>query len=155
MRRGAPAGRVFLDSNVLVYAYSASDPPRRERARALVEMSGATVSAQVLSELANVLLRKFGLERVQVRLRVAEIAERCEVLPVTASIVLEALRIGERYRLSFFDGQIVAAALAAGAETLYSEDLHDGLLIDGRLRVVSPFRPRAEQTRARYRARRA
>lgn len=143
--------RVFLDSNVLVYAHSASDAWRRVRARALADHPGAVVSAQVLGELANVLLRKFALADAETRSRVAEVAARCEVVPVTAALVLEAFRVRERYRLSFFDSQIVAAALAAGAQTLYSEDLHDGLLVDGRLRVVSPFRQVAEQPRARYR----
>lgn len=151
MARGSPPERVFLDSNVLVYAYSVSDPVRRERARAIADLPGAMISAQVLSELANVLLRKFSLPDADVRERVVELAARCDVVPVTAAVVLDAFRIRERYRLAFFDSQIVAAALAAGAETLYSEDLHDGLVVDGRLRVVSPFRQRAEQARGRYR----
>jgi predicted nucleic acid-binding protein len=151
MARSDPAERVFLDSNVLVYAHSASDPVRRELARTAADLPGAVVSAQVLGELANVMLRKFALPDAQVREKVAEIAARCEVVPVTAAIVLDAFRIRERYRLGFFDSQIVAAALAAGAAMLYSEDLHDGLVVDGRLRVVSPFRHRAEQARGRYR----
>jgi len=151
MTRANPTERVFLDSNVLVYAHSASDPVRRERARTVADLPGAVVSAQVLSELANVLLRKFALPDAEVREKVTEVAARCEVVPVTAAIVLDAFRVRERYRLGFFDSQIVAAALAAGAETLYSEDLHDGLVIDGRLRVVSPFPHRAEQARGRYR----
>ena len=73
---------------------------------------------------------------------------------MTAAIVLDAFRIRERYRLGFYDSQIVAAALSAGASVLYSEDLHDGLLVDGRVRVISPFRNVAEQPRARYRAKR-
>lgn len=154
MARGSATGRVFLDLNVLVYAYSASDPVRRERARALADLPGAVVSTQVLSELANVLLRKFALADAEVRERVSELAARCDVVTVTTAVVLDAFRVRERYRLGFFDSQILAAALAAGAETLYSEDLHDGLLVDGRLRVVSPFRQRAEQVRARYRIRR-
>jgi predicted nucleic acid-binding protein len=151
MARTDPTERVFLDSNVLVYAHSASDPVRRERARAVADLPGAVVSAQVLSELGNVLLRKFALPGAEVREKITEIAARCEVVPVTAAVVLDAFRIRERYRLGFFDSQIVAAALAAGAETLYTEDLHDGLMVDGRLHVVSPFRHRAEQARGRYR----
>lgn len=146
--------RVFLDSNILVYAHSATDPVRRERARALADLPGAVVSTQVLGELANVLLRKFLLQGADVSSRVVEVARRCEVVPVTAGIVLDAFRVLERYRLGFFDAQVVAAALAARAETLYSEDLHHGLLIDGALRVIDPFRTGAEQAAGRYRVRR-
>ncbi len=146
--------RVFLDSDILVYAHSATDPVRRGRARALADLPGAVVSTQVLGELANVLLRKFLLNAVEVRSRVAEVAGRCEVVPVTAGIVLDAFRVLERYRLGFFDSQIVAAALAARAESLYSEDLHHGLLIDDTLRVADPFRTGVEQIAGRYRVRR-
>jgi len=139
---------------VLVYAHSATDRARRERARALADLPGAIVSTQVLGEFANVLLRKFSLDDVEVRARVTELARRCDVVPVTAAIVLDAFRVRERYRLGFFDSQVVAAALAARASTLYSEDLHHGLLIDEVLRVVNPFRNGVEQPAARYRVRR-
>lgn len=145
--------RVFLDSNVLVYAYSSTDVPRRERARALADLPGAVISTQVLSEFANVLLRKFAMADNEVRSRVAEVAARCDVIAVTPSIVLDAFRVRARYRLGFYDSQIIAAALAATASVLYSEDLHGGLLVDGKLRIVSPFQLRTEQRRGGYRVR--
>ena len=149
----APALRVFLDSNVLVYAHSATDHARRERARALADLPGAVVSTQALGEISNVLLRKFLMDGVEVHARVAELARRCDVIPVTTAIVLDAFHVRERYRLGLFDSQIVAAALAARAGTLYSGDLHHGLLIDDALRVVNPFRNRVEQPAARDRVR--
>jgi len=145
--------RVFLDSNVLVYAYSFTDLPRRERARALADLPGAVISTQVLSEFANVLVRKFAMADDEARNRVAEVAARCHVIAITPAVVLDAFRVRARYRLGFYDSQIIAAALAATASVLYSEDLHDGLLVDGKLRIVSPFRPRAEQRHKGYRLR--
>lgn len=146
-------GRVFLDSNVLVYAYSFTDVPRRERARVLADLPGAVISTQVLSEFANVLLRKFAMADNEVRNRVAEVAARCHVIAVTPAIVLDAFRVRARYRLGFYDSQIIAAALAATASVLYSEDLHAGLLVDGKLRIVSPFQLRVEQRHGGYRVR--
>ena len=148
-----PPARVFLDSNVLVYAYSVTDSPRRERARGLADLPGAVISTQVLSEFANVLVRRFAMADNEARNRVAEVATRCHVIAVTPAIVLDAFRIRARYRLGFYDSQIVAAALAATASVLYSEDMHDGLLVDGLLRIVSPFHPRAEQRHKAYRVR--
>ena len=49
------------------------------------------------------------------------------------------LAISEQYKFSVYDGMIVAAALTAGCDVLYSEDMHDGLVVDGRLSVVNPF----------------
>lgn len=138
---------------MLVYAYSSTDLRRRQRARELADLPGAVISTQVLSEFANVLLRKFGVADDDVRNRVAEIAARCHVVALTPAMVLEAFRIRGRYRLGFYDSQVVATALAASAGVLYSEDMHDGLLVDGTLRIVSPFRLRTEQARKGYRVR--
>jgi predicted nucleic acid-binding protein len=146
------APRIFLDSNVLLYAYSATDPDKCARARTLADDSGAVISTQVLSEFANVVLRKFGMPVCEARRRTAELAERCEVITVTPATVIEAFRIRERFGFGFFDSQIVASALASGATTLYSEDLHHGQTIDGILRIVSPFAPATRQSRGVYRA---
>ena len=146
------APRIFLDSNVLLYAYSATDTDKRARARTLADDPGAIISTQVLSEFANVVLRKFGMPVSEARRRTAELAARCEVITVTPATVIEAFLIRERFGFGFFDSQIVASALASGATTLYSEDLHHGQTVDGILRIVSPFAPAARQPRGVYRA---
>ncbi|OGT79795.1 MAG: hypothetical protein A3H91_08245 [Gammaproteobacteria bacterium RIFCSPLOWO2_02_FULL_61_13] len=142
----------FLDTNILVYSLSAQDAAKREIARTLAEAEGAKVSTQVLSELANVLTRRFGIPVREVRERILNIAGACEVVQVTPAIVLDALRVMERFGYGFFDSQIIASALASGASVLYTEDLHADQIIDGTLAIRSPFRLRAEQGRARYRA---
>lgn len=149
--RGKPSPGFFLDTNVLVYAFSAQDAAKRETARALAEGPGAWVSTQVLSELANVLTRRFSVPAPEARERVASIAAGCEVMVVSPSIVLDAFRVMERWGYGFFDSQIIAAALACGASVLYSEDLHEGQFVDEKLEIRSPFRPRAEQRARSYR----
>jgi predicted nucleic acid-binding protein len=63
----------------------------------------------------------------------------CEVVPVGAQTVREATRLAARYQLSHWDSVIVAAAHLAGYESLYSEDLQHGQVIDGRLTIINPF----------------
>jgi predicted nucleic acid-binding protein len=75
------------------------------------------------------------------------------VIIVSPPIVFDALRIMERFGYGFYDSQIIAAALACGASVLYSEDLHRGQMMDGRLSIRSPFRLRAEQRAKPYRTR--
>ena len=79
------------------------------------------------------------------------IAAGCEMIVVSPPIVYEALRIMERFGYGLFDSQIIAAALACGASTLYSEDLHHGQMVDGKVSIRSPFRLRAEQRAKPYR----
>lgn len=142
----------FLDTNVLVYAFSAQDAAKRTIARTLAEADGARVSTQVLSELCNVLARRFKVPVPDVRKHIRSISGACEVVPVTPAVVLDALRVMERFGYGFFDSQIVAAALACGASVLYSEDLQADQTVDGTLEIRSPFRLRAEQRSGRYRA---
>jgi predicted nucleic acid-binding protein len=62
----------------------------------------------------------------------------CSVVPVTEETHVRGLVLAERYQLGLYDGMIVAAALLAGCTTLYSEDMHDGLVID-RLTICNPY----------------
>jgi predicted nucleic acid-binding protein len=151
--RGKAAPVFFLDTNVLVYSFSSEDAGKREAARALAESDGARVSTQVLSELGNVLTRRFRVRAGEARERIANIAAGCEVIVVSPPIVLDAFRVMERWGYGFFDSQIIATALACGASILYSEDLHDGQTVDGKLVIRSPFRSRAERRAKTYRAR--
>jgi len=63
----------------------------------------------------------------------------CTTEPLTVETHDTGRRISERYGLSVYDSMIVAAALLAGCDVLYSEDMHDGLVIEERLRIVNPF----------------
>ncbi|HXQ66464.1 MAG TPA: VapC toxin family PIN domain ribonuclease, partial [Alphaproteobacteria bacterium] len=50
------------------------------------------------------------------------------------------LSLAQRYGLSTYDAMIAASALLADADILWSEDMQDGMVLDGRLRIVNPFR---------------
>lgn len=145
-------GRVFLDTNVVVYLYSTSEPAKRAIVASLVEKAEPVVSSQVLGELANVLLRKLALPVAAIERAIGEVTTACDVVLVTPATVLSALRISSRYRYGFYDSQIIAAALASGTVTLYSEDLQHGQTVD-QLRILSPFSAAAREPAARYRAR--
>ena len=151
--RGSPGPTFFLDTNVLVYSFSETETAKGEAGRALVEADGAWVSTQVLSELANVLTHRLRAPIQEAKRRVMSIAASCEVIVVSPPIVFDALRIMEKFGYGYFDSQIIAAALACGASVLYSEDLHHGQMVDGKLSIRSPFRLRAEQRAKSYRAR--
>jgi predicted nucleic acid-binding protein len=128
----------FLDSNVLVYAFT--DDPRAIAAQALLER-GCTISVQGLNEFANVARRNLGKSWREIRDDLAAIRTVCgTVVPIDLDTHEAALRLGEEHGFAFFDALMVAAALHAGSETLWSEDMQDGMLIEGRLRIVNPFR---------------
>src|SRR5580704_17323254 len=128
----------FFDTNVLLYTTS-SDAAKADRAEQLIALGG-TISVQVLNEIANVARRKMRFSWETTHLLLSEVRQLLSVVPVTLGMHEAGLALAERYRLSVYDGMIAAAALDSGCDTLWSEDMHDGLVIDGRLTVANPFR---------------
>ncbi|MGE5501004.1 MAG: PIN domain-containing protein [Ignavibacteriales bacterium] len=127
----------FFDTNVLLYIPSA-ETEKAERARRLVEQGGV-ISVQVLDEVASVSFRKIGLGWPIIRRFLAVVRESLEVAPTDLSTHELGLDIAERYRISVYDSMLLAAALESGCTTFWSEDLHNGQLIEGQLTIRNPF----------------
>ena len=125
--------KVFLDTNVLIYAYSEDEPNKRQRAIDCVRSAEAWISTQVLNETINVLKRKFSLSYSQIREAVQELSEGFPIVLVSVNTIEMALNLAERYQYSYFD------SLEAGCQILYSEDLQDGQRIENQLTIVNPF----------------
>ena len=128
----------FFDTNILLYLIS---PDHRKAAEAEALMvGGGIVSVQVLNEFASVAVRKAGLSWGEVREMLDLVRRFVAVVPVDLETHLRAVDLAERYRLSFYDAAIVAAAALSGCSILWSEDMQTGQLVDG-VRVVDPFVP--------------
>jgi predicted nucleic acid-binding protein len=131
----------FFDTNVLVYYSTDQSPNKRDVANGLVNdalarASGA-ISAQVMQECVNVLMREDAPERV-----LQAICERVlrplAVCDTTPELIESAIEIKQRTKFHLYDALIIAAALACGAKTLYSEDLQHGQRIEN-LTIINPF----------------
>ena len=129
-------GRVFFDTNVVLYLLSA-DERKADRAEALLA-EGGVVSVQVLNEAASVCRRKLKLPWPEVRELLDAVKACCEVMPLALDTHQRALDLAERYQLSLYDALICAAAQNADVAVLYPEDLQDGLVLGG-LKVCNPF----------------
>jgi len=135
-------GGLFLDSNILIYAYDEDGGEKNDCANQWMKefWNGGqlpTLSIQVLQEFYTVMLRKGSDVRFY-----REVAEHyLEAWPVvenTCELMIRALAVQQRYQLSFWDANIVAAAQQAGASELWTEDLNDGQDYGG-VRAVNPF----------------
>jgi predicted nucleic acid-binding protein len=127
----------FFDTNVLLYLAS-RDAEKADRAESLLENRG-TISVQVLNEIANVARRKLQLPWDEVRSLLQTVSQLFDIVPLTVETHELGLDVAERYQLSVYDGQIIAAALLAECSTLWSEDMQDGLVIQGRMKIANPF----------------
>lgn len=132
--------KAFFDSNVLVYAFSLD--PRAEAARRLLD-GGGLIGVQCLNEFANVARTKLRMDWDEVETALATISELCEVTaPINVELHQEGLALARRYQLSIYDSLIVAAALNAGCDTLWSEDMQDGMMVERQLTIRNPFTSR-------------
>lgn len=122
----------FVDTNVAVYALG-RDSDKKARAKRILD------DAPIAS--SWVVVRGSWFEkRTTNNEHVADaVMKLVAVAPVTANTVRDAMTIGLRYGLSHWDSLIVAAALATGCDTLYSEDMQDGQVFEDRLTVRNPF----------------
>jgi predicted nucleic acid-binding protein len=133
----------FLDSNVLVYAYDASDPRKQSIAQGLVERAvagEAVASPQVLGEFAATLLHKLSpAVRPEVVTAILDALGPIKLVSTDADLVRRAVEAHATYGVHFYDGMIVAAAERAGCERIWSEDLNHGQKYFA-VTVTNPFR---------------
>ncbi len=128
--------KAFIDTNVLIYAHTSDE--KSEMARQAI-LAGGVISVQVLNEFASVLRRKFRLEWAVIADALADVRTVVgPVRPIDIEIHLRALALSRTYGFNFYDSLIVASALAAGCDTLLTEDLQTGQRIEG-LTIVDPF----------------
>ncbi len=128
----------FFDTNVIVYIASA-DPVKAAKAEQAIA-SGGAISVQVLNELTNVARRKMQMPWTDIQAFLSTVRGLLTVHPVTVEIHETGLALAERYGLSTFDAMIAAAALDAGCDTLWSEDMQHGMALEEGLQIVNPFR---------------
>ncbi|MFP4348263.1 MAG: PIN domain-containing protein [Thermodesulfobacteriota bacterium] len=131
------ADKIFIDTNVLIYLLSA-DAEKADRAESIVR-EGGLISVQAMNEITNVARRKLAMPWKEINEILFLIRSVCPVEPLTIHTHDLGRYLAERYQLSVYDAMIVAAALLSECGILYSEDMQDGLIIDGRLHIQNPF----------------
>lgn len=127
-----------LDSNVIIYLAD-SNSGKRARSKALVA-EGGWISAQVMNEVAAVARRKIQLAWPAVHELLALVRSFLIVEPLTLATHEQTLFLAERYKLNVYDSAVVASALLAGCDILWSEDMHHGLVVEGILTIRNPYR---------------
>ena len=129
--------RVFADTNLFIYAES-QDQDKAARAIEIIQNS-PVISTQVIDETVSVLIRKHNFLLSEAHEIAESLLDLCEVVAVDTSTLRKAIDLAKRYSLSHWDSLIVAAALLANCEKLYSEDMQHGQVFDDQLTVVNPF----------------
>jgi predicted nucleic acid-binding protein len=135
---------IFLDTNVLLYACGIhdEDDPRTAMALEIVAAEESyAVSLQVIQEFFDNAIRPKRPRHLSVQeaLNYIYAWRQFEVVPLTLALFDDAIAIRQRYKYRYWDCAILAAAIQAGCDTVYSEDMQHDQGIDG-VRIVNPFR---------------
>ena len=132
---------VFFDSNVLVYIAIDQDPVKRAKAVCLasevMRAEAGWISLQVLREVANCMFKKSNDTLEEIKGAIDWFAQfRC--VGETMETLRRGMEIKAKHGLQLYDAMVVASALEAGCDTVYSENMGDGAVYEG-VRVVNPF----------------
>ena len=133
---------IFCDSNIWLYAMLTYQSQVKALAcQQLIHNNqhNIALSSQVVIEVVANLLRKGNFSEVQIIKFVEDVYQDHLVIDVSPKVMLEASQLRSKYSFSYFDSLIVSAALETGSTLLYSEDMHNGLIIEGQLTIVNPF----------------
>ena len=128
----------FFDSNVLLYLAS-GDPVKADRAEQLIA-DGGTISVQVLNEITNIARRKMQMSWPETNGFLATVRGLLPVVPITVETHEAGIALAERYGFAIYDAMIAASAVLSGCDTLWSEDMQHGMVINGEIRILNPFR---------------
>lgn len=136
--------KIFVDTNILVYAYDRSEPAKQQQAALILDklaLSGVgVISSQVMSEFFVTVTRKISapLTPDSAYQRLENYQQSWEILDLTPVVVLEAVRGVRDYQFSFWDAQIWAAAHLNQIATIFSEDFNAGSVVEG-IHFVNPL----------------
>lgn len=137
----------FCDSNIGLYQFLIDpDSDRSEEIKKhniainLTNQKNILISTQVINEVCAVLCKKAKLSEIKIKQIIEEFYQGCIVMDIDRNIIVIASDLRTQYNFSFWDSLIVASALSGGADTLYSEDMQDGLIVSGQLNIINPFK---------------
>lgn len=131
----------FIDTNILCYTIDEKNPVKQTVARNLLNShfpSEVFISTQVLQEFYNVATNKMKQPSADVKNNALAAATNYNVAQVTVHTIFSAIDLSIRYQFSIWDSLILASAIEAGCDTLYTEDLNDGQVVEG-VKIVNPF----------------
>jgi len=134
--------RVFIDSNIFVYAYTGDDEQKHLIARNLLRnnvlKNEIVLSVQILNEFYSVMAR-YKYPHNEIKSCFNEIIEQVKVMPLELETIKRCFFIREIYSYSWWDSLVLASALENDCSILYSEDLQCNQIIEKKLRIINPF----------------
>jgi predicted nucleic acid-binding protein len=130
--------KTTLDSNILIYAFGKQDDKKKEIAKGIIS-DCEIVSLQAINETLFVLYAKFKFPVIELETVKNFLVQVFNISEINTSTLSKSLQIMKKYNYSFWDSMMIASALNNQCQTLYSEDMHHGQIIEDKLEIINPF----------------
>jgi len=131
--------KAFIDTNILIYTQRTDNPIKKQIADDVVSHFDCVASTQVLNELANVFTKKYPTPIEKIEYLLKSIRDIFEIIIVDENVIIHALHLHNRYKISYYDSLMIAAAIKADCQYLITEDMNDGLVVENTLKIVNIF----------------
>lgn len=131
--------RYALDSNILIYLHEKDAGSHKRIVAQRLVVNNPVISPQVVSEYLNVCRKRLSMDKSEAMDALMQWFPYTRLTDFSQGIYQHAQKLIKRYQFQLFDGIIVAYALSADCNTLYSEDMQHNLLVEKKLSVINPF----------------
>ena len=128
-----------IDTNILIYSHDQNAGNKQNIARNLI-IESPIVSTQVVSEYINVLKRIMKVPKQEIISTCLPNLKRCNIFKIDTITLQRADSLMQRHDFQIFDAIIIASALEAGCQYLFSEDMQHNMKIDKQLTIINPFK---------------
>jgi len=134
--------KIFIDTNILIYAYTEKEIEKQNIALEILysNRKNIVISTQVVNEFSSALIRKYKVKPDILSPRVKEFFTLFNVSLIYYSTIEKAFELIQKYNFSYYDSLIVSSALENECSVLYSEDMHHGLVVENKLKIINPFK---------------
>ena len=130
--------KVFIDTNIFLYAFCEVDRKKQEKAKEIV-LDKASISVQVINETSSNLIKKLKFDEDKIKNFIESCYRRYEIVNFSKEIFLSGSEIRKKYKYSYYDSLIISAALVSNCTILFSEDMQHSQIIKKQLTIINPF----------------
>ncbi len=135
--------KYFIDTNILVYAHDSGNHDKQKKSKKMIleglREDKLVLSTQVLCEFFVTITKKISVPLdISTARKEIELLQCAEIVEISHAMILDAIDLRTKRKLSFWDSLIVVSAQAAGCGCLYTEDLQHGLKLKN-LEVINPY----------------
>ncbi|MFN8256684.1 MAG: PIN domain-containing protein [Bacteroidales bacterium] len=131
--------KVFVDSNIWLYAFMDGVSPKKQIAVELVTKNDVVLNTQVVNEICVNLIKKANYSDLDVLTLLRNLKDNHDISELYFNTLILGTELRIKYKTSIWDSLIIASALQNNCAILYTEDMQHNQVIENSLTIINPF----------------